>query len=569
MAKNKYRIQEYIDGVLDGSILVCKWTRLAVERHVRNLGRQNTPGFPYHFDEEKAHKPIDFISDYCYHIKGEYANKREYVKLEPWQQFITAVIFGWVDENGNRKYTTAFVEVAKKNGKSTWAAGLALYMFGPDGEQSPEIYSAATTKEQATIVFSEYAQKMVLKNPDLQEIFQSYKYSLTCEMNMGKFTAVASEKPQSLDGKNVHCAIIDEYHAHTTNEVYSIMRKGMGSRTQPLLFVITTAGHDPSVPCVDEEEYAQRVLQGKALNENYFGIIYTLDKDDDWRDERLWKKANPNLGTGKPIRTMREDFQKAVEMTTEQNKFKNKDLNIWTASEFAWIKDRDWKKVCKPFDLEELIGRECFGAIDLSKTIDTTAYGLVFPWEKIFRLYVRIFLPDEDLQEREEKERFEWRRMADEGHVILTPGRTVDYGFLQAMILEDNKKYDMKELAYDPYNSSTFITNLCKEGLEETVFEFNQTWRLISPAAKDFQMKILNEETEVYPNPVLDWMIDQAEVKTDEKGNILPVKAPRRSQTRHIDGVMVGLMALDRAVRNIKKKSVYENAEERENILIG
>jgi len=362
----EYRAQEYIDGVLSGEIVACKWVKAAVSRHVKDLERERTDEFPYYFDESAAKRVIDFVTLFCMHVKGDFANRRESLVLEPWQQFIVWVLFGWLKvSDGKRKYTIAFIEVAKKQGKSTFAAAIALFMFVADGEQGAEVYSAATTRDQAKIVFNEYARAMVTKSEELKKVIEVYRHALTCERSMSSFTAVSSDV-DPLDGKNAHMAIIDEYHAHKTDGVYNIMRYGMAARSQPLLFVITTAGFDPNVPCVDEEAYAMRVLDGLANAEEYFAIIYTLDEGDEWTDESMWIKANPNLGISSPIERMQEDFRKALQKPDEINKFKNKRLNIWTKAQAVWIRTEDWVAISKPFDVPDKA--PFWGGIDLSKT---------------------------------------------------------------------------------------------------------------------------------------------------------------------------------------------------------
>jgi phage terminase large subunit-like protein len=549
----KVTVDQYIQDVQSGKRIACKWEKLAVKRHLDDLERQNTPDFPYHFDETRASHPILFTHYYCVHVKGPL--DRQPLILEPWQQFIVWVLFGWLDQEDKRRFRIAFIEVAKKNGKSTMVAALGLYMLVIDGEGGSEVYSAATTKDQAKIVFYEYARAMVIKNPELQELFKTYKHSIVdAETETSTFTAVASDVDQ-LDGKNVHCAIIDEYHAHKTDGVFRIMVDGMSARAQPMTINITTAGFDPEVPCVDEEEYCQRVLSGKAKNETYFGIVFTLDEDDDWTDKSKWSKANPCLGVSKQLKAMEADFDKALAMPTEQNKFKNKNLNIWTKNKTGWLKNEDWQKAEKHFDLQEMAGMTCFAGIDLATVGDTASYTLCFPWEDSYRLYDRIFLPEDDIRERELRERFEWQQMADQGHVILTPTRTIDYDFIQTRILEDAATFDLQEIAYDPYNASQFINNLEKEGLEKKLVEFPQGWKYMSPATKDFETKLKNGQLESFQNPVVAWMVSNAVTKTDSNGNTRVVKSSPR---KHIDAVVSKIIALDRAVRNKKQKSVYE-----------
>lgn len=549
----KEKIEQYIDDVLSGKKVACKWEKLACKRHRDDLTRHH---FPYHFSEARAEHPIQFIQMYCIHVKGE-LDKQPFL-LEPWQMFIIWVIFGWIDDSNHRRFDTVFIEVAKKNGKSMLVAAIGLYMGFVEGEGGAEVYSVANARDQANIVFKNYARAMVVKNPELQGMIKHFSNALVdAETETSTFRALSSDK-DSMDGKNVHCAIVDEYHAHKTDEVFHLMRAGMSAREQPMTIVITTAGFDPDVPCVDEEEYTQRVLERRAINETYFGIIFTLDVDDEWSDKEAWPKANPCLGVSKKLKAMEAGFQKAVDMTSEQSKFKNKELNIWTKNRYGWINDADWDAVEKEFELDTMKGAECFAGIDLATVGDTASYSLSFPIDGIFRLYTRIFLPEHDIKEREKRERFDWQEMANAGYCTLTPGRTIDYDFIQAELEQDYAFFNLREIAYDPYNASQFITNLAKLGWEDFLVEFSQAWKFISPAAKDFETKTIDRQIEVFPNPVVSWMVSNTEIRMDANSNIRPVKPDSRKTSKHIDAVFSMMMALDRAVRNKKKKSVYE-----------
>ena len=545
-------VDNYISGVLSGEILACKWVKLAVKRHVDDFKR---PHFGYHFNEGKAQRAIDFIQDYCVHVKGHLAGKP--LILDPWQLFCTWVLFGWVDDDGFRRFNIAFIEVGKKNGKSTWLAAIALYAAFADGEVAAEVYSVAVVKDQANIVFEKYAKTMVKLAKELKSIVKVYSHALVdVATETSVFKSLSSEH-DSLDGKHAHFVTVDEYHAHKTDFVYKTMVENMSANRQPMTMIITTAGFDPDVPCVDEEEYAQRVLTRKAINESYFGIIFTLDEGDDWADKTLWGKPNPSLGTAKTFKAMEASFQKAVDMPSEQNKFKNKHLNIWTKNQTLWIRDDDWAKVETVFDIEEMKGAKAYAGIDLAQTIDSCSYVLTIPWEDKFRIVPRVYLPEFNIDEREKKERFEWRRMADEGYVDLTIGRTTDYEYIQRDLEADMEFFDLKEIAYDPYNSSMFIANLEKLGWEKYLVEFSQSWKYISPASKDFESKVLNGLIEIQHNPVVSWMVENAQIKRDANGNIRPVKPETRGSSKHIDAVIATIMSLDRAVRNVKKESVY------------
>lgn len=556
MTDIKTTVEKYMADVLTGEIMANKWEKLAVKRQADDLKKQNTTQFPYHFDDSRAEHIINFTHNFCVHVKGE-LDKQPLI-LEPWQQFIYSTLFGWVDMSEYRRFNTAFIEVAKKNGKSTMVAPPAMYMGFIEGEGGAEVYSAATTKDQAKIVFHEYARAMVLKSPQLKKHIKVFANSLVdAATETSSFKAVASDVDQ-LDGKNVHCAVIDEYHAHKHDGVYRIMSDGMSARAQPMTIIITTAGFDPEVPCVDEEEYCQRVLSKKAKNETYFGIIFALDEGDEWTNKKMWRKPNPCLGVSKTQKAMDRDFQKALDMPSEQSKFKNKNLNIWTKTQYGWIKGDDWDECETDFEPEEMKGCDAWVGIDLAYSQDTCSYTLAFPWEKKMRMITHIFLPDENIIEREKQERFAWREMEEQGYCTLTSGRTTDYDYIQIRLEEDFKRYNIREISYDPYNASQFVNNLEKLGWEKYLVEFSQSWKFISPAAKDFEKRVLDQVIESQTNPVVAWQVGNCEIAVGPEGNIRPAKSKNRRSVKHIDAVMSMIMAGDRLTRNVKKKSKYE-----------
>jgi len=563
---SEYLAEQYCDDVLDGKILTCEWVKLAVKRHRNDLKRQKTEGFPYYFCEKRAKKIIDFFHTYLYHVKGERANRKEKIKLTPSWQFILWSLFGWRkwpipegEEEGYRKYNIAYISTAKKSAKSTVAAGLGIFLFRFDGEAGAEVYSAAATKDQAKIVWK-IARAMVLKNIELRKYIQPYKDILIDDETFSSFEAVSSDA-DPLDGRHVHGAIIDEYHAHKTNEVYDILQKGTIARPQPLVLIVTTAGFDPGVPCRIEEEYAQQILAGRFINESYFAIVYTLDKGDDPHDEKTWIKANPSLGVTFEIEELQKQYIKAKDIPREWNRFKTKHLNIWTQAEEIWIKEDKWKACENNFPVADLAGAVCYAGGDLSTTLDISGYCLAFPpcakWNK-YRLLWRFYIPSADLEERVRRDRVPYDLWIEQGFVVATEGATIDYDYIQADLLKDMELYDVREFGCDPHNASQFITNLHKAGLEEKVFAFPQGWAHISPAAKDFEKKTLDKMIEFAFNPVIDWMISCTSVKSDLNGNIHPVKPERNKTSKRIDGVMMAIMALDRAVRNYEAPSIYE-----------
>ena len=552
----EYTAEQYIDDVLSGKILTNKLVKLAVKRHVEDLIRFSAEDSPYYFDEEAAKFGIDFFS-FLKHTKGKWAGQP--VILEPWQQFIISVIYGWKKrKTGKRRFRVAYIEVARKNGKSTMFAGIGLKGTIADGEAEAEVYSAATKKDQAKIVWDQ-ARNMVKKSGDLKKILKLFQNSISHEGSGSKFVPLSSDV-DSMDGLNVSLGLIDEYHAHKNDEMYNILRSAMGSRTQPLLAIITTAGFNTSSSCKREHDYVVQLLEGRQENEEYFGIIYSLDKGDDWQDERNWIKSNPNLGISIDLDDFRNQYAGAKSRPSKINEFKTKRLNIWTTAYTRWILDSKWRKNVRSVRLEDFEGRDCYTAIDLSTTIDISGYCHCFPPvgnETKHTLFWRFFIPEENLRERSLKEDVPYDVWIKRGFVTATPGDVIDYEFIEQALLKDAEMFNILEIPYDPYNATQFVSSLMDEGMECVAFKQGIT--SISPAAKMFETKVLRNEIIVEDNPVMDYMIGCAEVYSDASGNIKVIKPDRKTSNKRIDGVIMAIMALFRAVMGeAEGSSVYE-----------
>ena len=558
-----YRYHEYADAVLSGLVVACKWVRLAVQRHYRDLERATTdPAYPYYFDEAEAREAINFFPIFLRHYQGPLTGQPFH--LEPWEQFLVAVIYGWKQRaDGLRRFRKVYVSMARKNGKSILAVGIGVKGLVFDGEGGPRIVCAATKRAQARIVW-DIASLTLKQNP---ELIERYRIKISDSLNATKISLAGTaadfiplgQDSKTEDGHNIHVGIVDEFHEHPDDKMLGVIRTGMGARAQPLLFIITTAGFDISSPAYDEEEYLKHILSGDVKDDSYFGLIYTLDEGDDWRDPRVWPKSNPNLGVvgGKQVSQIADIAKEAERRPSVLLQLKVKELNMWEQSQTIWIPARDWKALHGSYEPEPKA--PFYAGVDLSTTGDTTAYAKCFPMpDGKYYLRVMIHVPEYDIEEREKRERKPWRQWAEAGYVTITPGRKIDYDFVEAEILADAKRYELRELAYDPFNASQFTANLEKEGLGDRLVEFSQGWRLISPAAKDFYAKVIACELVVEPNPCLDWMVSVAEVKTDANENIRPVKPDSRKSAKHIDGVIASMMAVDRAVRNQKQASVYE-----------
>ena len=561
ISKNWYTADEYIKDVLADKFPVGKYARLAVIRHVQDLERQGSKDFPYYFDEKKAKTPILFKMG-LQHIKGKFADPRFSKSLffnpEPWQQFCDAVLYGWVNAAGLRRFTKSYRSVAKKNGKTFEAAGNALFALGPDKEQGSEVYAVATKKDQAKIVW-DAAKEIIKKSKTLTKNYRSYRNTILSFKNSGSFVPLGRDSKTS-DGFNPHFGIVDEYHAHTTSSMYDIVAAGMGSRAQPMMYVITTAGFDISFPCYLEENYVKQILDRSIINERYFGIVYSMDEKDDIVNPDNWYKANPNLGVSVDREWLKGEVNSALTKPSAMNGVLTKNLNVWTNAVSRWLNFKEWQACnTEKFDQERLIGRKCFLGLDLSTTTDLCSAVCVFPPDddnKKWLYHAFFYVPETGVLERGQKDKVDYQAWIKQGYIVTTPGNVVDYKFILADVLRISELYDIVEIAYDPYNATSLIIDLQEEHIAEIV-EFRQGFLTMSPAAKSFERSVQAEELEGCNNPVMTWMANNATIKTDPAGNIKPIKPDRTKTGARIDGIISLIMGKWRAELYVEEK--YRN----------
>lgn len=416
-----------------------------------------------------------------------------------------------------------------------------------------------TKKDQARIIHR-ISTRMVKASPALRKTLGTFKDSIFCESMGGTFIPLGQDS-KTEDGWNVHAALVDEYHAHPDSTLHDVMRSGMGSREQPLMLIITTAGFDKTSACYQEREYLVGILEGTFDDESYFGIIYTVDDENKWDDEIEWKKSNPNLGISVSVDDMWDMCLKAKNSPSKQNEFKTKKLNIWTETLTRWITSEAWDACGTPVDADGLCGRECVGAFDLSSVSDLTAWALCFKPDVSsdpYRFLFRFFLPQYDLEKRFVSKDVlnQIRNWIRQGFITATPGNSIDYDFVMEQIRSDGERFDIKEIPYDPYNATQVVNELMKDGFELT--PFRQGFLTMSPAAKSFEAAVLDKRIAHGNNPVMRWMIACTDVQSDPAGNIKPVKPDRGKSAKRIDGVIASIMSYARAMGNEDTRSVYE-----------
>jgi len=550
------RFDAYVDGVQSGEIVACRYVQLAVARHVRDEERTE-PGLQ--FDRDEAGKAIAFI-EHLKHSKGEWAG--EYVRLEPWQCFIIGSLFGWqqwCEERGRwyRRFKTAYEEVARKNGKSTKAAGVGLLLFVYDFEPGAEVYTAATKRDQAKIIHEE-AKRMVRKSSlmDVVEILRDNMLYGDCI-----YRPLASDA-DSLDGLHMHGAIVDELHAHKTREVYDVLDTATGARRQSLLLAITTAGEggNPEAICWETRQYAIKVLEDIVDDDTFFGIIFTLDEGDSWVDETKWIKANPNLGVSVFVEDLRRKRKKAQETPAAQNNFRRKHCNEWVEAAQAWLTAGLWDENvgAEWYDeqglrgdvLERFRGRKCWIGGDLSSVDDLTGLVAAFPADDGFMDVLAFgWCPRDNAigRERDRKVPYTaWERM---GQIHLTEGNSVDYDAVRAALrrMRDEWQWDIQDINMDPHNARYVFTKLVEsdEFQGSQVLEHRQGYISMNSPIKQTQKLLLDRKIRHGGHRPLAWCVSNVVARSDPAGNI---KFDKDRSPEKIDLAVALVMAVGRAM---------------------
>jgi len=550
--------EQYARDVISGKIIACKWVILACKRHVHDLDHAHKRGF--YFDPEAAQYVLNFIG-MLRHSKGKWGRGRgELITLEPWQQFIIWVGFGWKRADGMRRFRAIYLEVARKNGKSTMSAGLGLELAFADGEPGAEVYSAATKRDQARIVHKE-AIRMVRKNSGLRKYIKIYKDNLNLELTASKYEPLGADS-DSTDGLNIHGVVADELHAWKSREMWDVLETATGSREQPMIVAITTAGMDRMSVCYEKHDYTRKVLEGWEDNsfedDTWFGMIFTLDEGDDWRDESIWIKANPNLGVSKYIEDMRMKAKRAEHMPAALAGFLRRELNVWVQGEFKWMPMGAWRKCSGDVPAIELTKRlekaTAYGGLDLSSTSDLTAFVMAFPDDDgNFDIVCRFWIPEDQMEIRTRDYGVQYRLWVEQGYIETTPGNSIDPDYILDQVEQDADLFDIDQVAFDRWGAARVVTTLENKGL--TMVQFGQGYASMNPPMKELERLVLSGKIRHGNNPVLTWMADNLVARMDPSGNIKPDKEKSREK---IDGMVALIMALDLALRHPEKKSVYE-----------
>ena len=540
---NNEKALDYIESVKKGKIVTCKWVKLAVQRHINDLKAAKTSKFDYYFDEAAAADALDFFVAFR-HAKGMWRGKD--FNMMPWQAFIVYSAYGWKRKSDHkRRFRTIYIKVARKNAKTEFLAGIGTIGFLLDAEQDPEVYWFATKKDQAKIGWDRQKEMILQLRSDVasvRSICDTSKYRIFSTEGSGMVSYLGADSDTE-DGLSPYYGLCDEYHAHKNDGMVNVIESGMGSRSNPMMWFITTAGFNPQSPCALFEKSCKQILDGVKENDNIFAMIFDLDEDDDWEDSNNWIKANPAL----PYIDTLEDFlfaEYAKAKTQGQSKiinFKTKNLNMWMTSSATWIKAEDWKASETDVDYESLKGKRCYGGLDLASTRDITALCYYFPVQEGLAEPVMIWnmwCPEDQATERERNDAIPYRQWAADYWITLTPGNVTDYGYIKEQIKQDCEDFQVESIAYDRWNSSQLVIDLLDEGIN--MRKIGQGFASLSAPTKQLETEILQQNVRHDGNPVMAWMMSNVDLKHDPAGNIKPDKD---KSSEKIDGVVAMVMA--------------------------
>lgn len=526
----------------------------------------------YFFDEKAANNAVNYIETHCYHAKGDLANTP--LILEEWQkEKIIKPLFGWkekkwtivTDKNGKelkrfqkRKYRYAYIEVPKKNGKSTLLGAIAQIFLDIEPEKGAEIVGIAWGRKQATIIF-DMVKRSIQASPRMKEKVNVFRNAILSKDGEKRYT-VWSKEAGGEDGQSPNLIICDELHQHKSGELIDMADKSMAARSNPLSLTITTAGDNLEGVGFERSQYAKKVAQGVEGNESMLVCIYCADAKDDIYDPKLWKAINPQYGISISESFFKEQAQEAKISAAKENSFKRFHLNIWNNTQSQWISDTVWNSSSWEFDIKKLLGRKCWGGLDLSSTTDTTAFSLVFSIDDYFVSLNWFFLPEDKTKESIDEDRIRsYKTWVKEGFIIETEGNTIDKSAIVDLIKEKNSMYNIQNIAYDPHLSVDVIHPLSEHGVNTVAH--SQSILPMTFGTSKFEEYITAGKFNHLDNPVLRWMNANCSLKEGDSNAVKPVKVGSGNKRNiKIDGIVTNIMALGLACdpSNISPSSYLE-----------
>ena len=552
MSKFALSAKHYAQAVVSKQILTCEWVQKACQRQLDDLVRFKRKSSIYQFNPElldrhgRPFRPADNLCSFIErlpHVKGPLAGQM--IVLEPWQIFILSTVFGWVKSDGKRRFRRSYIEVPRGNAKSTLSSAVGLYMLAADREGGAEVYSLATTRDQARIVFGD-AQTMARMSPGFRSRFSVNvgAHNMHVLQTGSKFEALSAEG-STLDGLNIHLGCIDELHAHKTRTVYDVVETGTGKRDNSLLWVITTAGSNRSGICYEVRSFVTKLLNRVFEDDSQFGIIYGLDEGDDWTAKDSLIKANPNWGISVREEILAPLQAKAMQLPSAVNNFKTKHLNEWVSADKSWMDMRAWDAGMNPdLELDQFLGQPCWVGLDLASKTDIAALVMLFQHPDTpdaFVVFGKYYLPEDTVQAAGNSQYQGWSHT---GLLSVTPGNVIDFSWIEADLLEIASKFSVEAVAFDPFQATQLSTRMMSEGLP--MIEVRPTVLNFSEPMKTLEALVLQKKLVHDGDPVLAWMASNVVAHTDVKDNIYPRK--ERAENK-IDGIVALIMALSRAIK--------------------
>lgn len=521
-------IERYFDEIKAGHIIVSNRVYKQYEKLISEINNHDK----YIFDEEKALRPIEFIERFCKHSKGQWAGKP--IELELFQKAYISALFGFVDKDtGYRRYTESMFYVGRKNGKSTMLAGIALYMLIADKEGGSEVYSIASKRDQANILFDE-AHNMVKQSPYLSKHVRKRKSDLYFAHTFSKFMALGKNS-NSLDGLNAHLTVIDELHSIQDRNLYEVMKQSQSARQEPLLIMITTAGAIRGTIFDEMYEYACNVVDGTFTDENFLPVMYELDEKKEWLDPDKWQKANPALGSVKKLEDIERKVERAKNNPNELTGLLTKDFNIRETVHSAWLTFDDINNE-ETFNIQDFKGYYAIGGVDLSITTDLTCATILMVDKDTQKRYVHqmYWLPKDSFEYRVTVEKIPYDKWLEQGLLRLCNGNTINYSDVTAWFLEIVNDYGITPLwiYYDSYSARYFVDEMEQHGFE--MIRCIQGAKTLSLPMQNLGADLKAKKINFNNNPVLKWCLTNTGIEQDRNGNIVPVK--NQSPKMRIDG---------------------------------
>ncbi|HDE0956187.1 TPA: terminase large subunit [Klebsiella pneumoniae] len=556
---------QYARHVVAGKIPACQYVIDACQRHIDDLSKSQGKKFRYRFDKDLAERAARFIQ-LLPHTKGEWAFKRMPITLEPWQLFIICCAFGWVHKGSRlRRFREVYTEIPRKNGKSAISAGVALFCFTCDGEFGAEVYSGATTEKQAWEVFRP-ARLMCKRTPLLVEAFgiEVNAKNLSRPEDGARFEPLIGNPG---DGQSPHCAIVDEYHEHESDALYTTMITGMGARRQPIMWAITTAGYNIEGPCYDKRREVIEMLNGTVPNDELFGVIYTVDEGDDWTDPAVLHKANPNMGV-----SVYSDFLLSQQSRAKNNPrmagiFKTKHLNIWVAARAAYFNLLSWR-TCEDetLTIEQFEGQPCILSFDLARKLDMNSKVRLFTREidgkrHYYCISPRFYVPydtvySNDVDDHRTAERY--RKWVEAGYITVTDGAEIDYRVILEDAKRDNQQTPVEQSPIDPHGATNLSHQLADEQLNPITIIQNYT--NMSDPMKELEAAVESGRFHHDGNPIMTWCISNV-VGKHLPGNDDVVRPIKEQNENKIDGAVALIMAIGRAMLFEKEETLSNHLE--------